>query len=58
MDRLQRLAKRYPTVKILGFLDRDVLDSLYAACKVFCLPSRHEGTGLVALEAASHGRRS
>jgi len=32
-----------------------MLQSLYAGCRVFCLPSLHEGTGLVALEAAAHG---
>jgi glycosyltransferase involved in cell wall biosynthesis len=34
-----------------------MLQNLYAACTVFCLPSVHEGTGLVALEAASLGAR-
>lgn len=55
LGRLRALAKRYPTVRLLGFQDRATLDALFAACKVFCLPSEHEGTGLAALEAASHG---
>ncbi len=57
LERVRAASKRYPTIQLLGALDRNVLDSLYAACKVFCLPSVHEGTGLVALEAASHGAR-
>jgi glycosyltransferase involved in cell wall biosynthesis len=55
LDQLNALAKKYPNVKLLGFQTEQDLNSLYAACKVFCLPSDHEGTGLVALEAASHG---
>jgi len=48
-------AKRCGRVRILGTLTALQRDSLYAACRVFCLPSMYEGTGLVALEAASHG---
>jgi len=49
-------AKLYPgIVKFVGRLTALQRDSLYAACRVFCLPSLYEGTGLVALEAASHG---
>ncbi len=55
LDQIRALAKKYGNVKLLGFLDRTELNGLYAACKVFCLPSIHEGTGLVALEAASYG---
>lgn len=55
LDRIQGLVKQYPNVKLLGFLDRDVLESLYAGCRIFCLPSINEGTGLVALEASIHG---
>ncbi len=57
LDRIHALAARYGNVTILGFVNRILLESLYAACKVFCLPSTHEGTGLVALEAAAHGAR-
>lgn len=54
--RLDELASRSRgMLRILEFLDRQDLEDLYAACRVFCLPSVHEGTGLVALEAASHG---
>ncbi|NOY40513.1 MAG: glycosyltransferase family 4 protein [Planctomycetes bacterium] len=55
LDRIQSLANQYGNIKLLGFLDREELNSLYTACRVFCLPSIHEGTGLVALEAASYG---
>lgn len=52
---LKLAAKPFPKIRFLGFLPRHIRDSLYAAAKVFCLPSEHEGTGLVALEAASYG---
>lgn len=55
MDRLKVLAASNPRVKLMGFVDHATLQDLYAACKVFALPSIHEGTGLVALEAAAHG---
>jgi len=55
LDRIKALAAQYPTIVMMEFLDRPVLQSLYAGCKVFCLPSHHEGTGLVALEAAVYG---
>ncbi len=57
LDAIQAAADRFPNVHLRGFLDRETLQSLYAGCKVFCLPSVHEGTGLVALEAASYGAR-
>lgn len=55
LDDLHRLADRHSNIRILGFMDRPTLQSLYAGCKVFCLPSLHEGTGIVALEAAVYG---
>lgn len=55
LDRLKALTARFKNIVMLGFMDRPVLQSLYAGCKVFCLPSHHEGTGLVALEAAVYG---
>lgn len=54
---LKSLAERHRNVRLLEFLDQRTLHGLYAACRVFCLPSVHEGTGLVALEAASLGAR-
>lgn len=52
---VEAAARAFPAVKLLGRLTQRQRDSLYAACRVFCLPSIYEGTGLVALEAASHG---
>lgn len=40
---------------LLGFVDAATKAALYSRCRVFCLPSNHEGTGLVAVEAASYG---
>ncbi len=55
LDRLRHLSAKYRNITLLGFMERPVLDSLFAGCKVLCLPSMHEGTGLVALEAAVCG---
>ncbi|MFO0874689.1 MAG: glycosyltransferase family 4 protein [Phycisphaerales bacterium] len=52
---VREAAARFPNVKLLGIQPQELLESLYAGCRVFCLPSVHEGTGLVALEAAVHG---
>jgi starch synthase len=42
-------------VEVLGFLrDRDRLADLYARASIFCLPSRFEPYGLVAIEAMAH----
>ncbi|MES2884631.1 MAG: glycosyltransferase family 4 protein [Pseudomonadota bacterium] len=55
LARLKLAAQPYPAIRFLDYLPPAQRDSLYAAAKVFCLPSEHEGTGLVALEAASYG---
>lgn len=55
LDELQRRAKHSERLRILGFVDVRTKAALYALCKVFCLPSSHEGTGLAALEAAAYG---
>lgn len=47
--------KREPGLRCLPFLSHDALRALMAASHVFCLPSKHEGTGLAALEAAALG---
>jgi glycosyltransferase involved in cell wall biosynthesis len=57
LDELRQVAGRHKNVHLLGYLDEATLQSFYAACRVFCLPSDHEGTGLVALEAAYQGAR-
>jgi glycosyltransferase involved in cell wall biosynthesis len=56
LEELRRL-EQAGGVRLLTFLDRATLESLYAACEVFALPSIHEGTGLVALEAAACGAK-
>lgn len=55
LNNIARLQTIHNNLRLLGFQDIQTLRSLYSACKVFCLPSWHEGTGLVALEAASYG---
>lgn len=49
------LADKSENVHFIGRVDDQTRDDLYAACRVFCLPSYREGTGLVAVEAAAHG---
>ena len=49
------LAAEHETVHLIGRIDDQTRNDLYAACRVFCLPSYREGTGLVAVEAAAHG---
>ncbi len=49
------LRERYPHVRWLGVLARDVLAQVYAAADVFVMPSRSETFGLVMLEAMSTG---
>lgn len=55
LDQLRDIAGRYKNVRLLGFLSDQEREVLYRTCAVFCLPSSHEGTGLVALEAAARG---
>lgn len=55
LDELRRRMKHHQGIILLGFVDESTKAALYARCNVFCLPSYHEGTGLVAVEAASYG---
>lgn len=57
LQRLRELCNRYPNIHLFNQVQDELKNSLYAACRVFALPSTHEGTGLVALEAASLGAR-
>lgn len=52
---LHRRVGRNDRIRLLGFVDAAVKQALFEMCRVFCLPSYHEGTGLAALEAAARG---
>lgn len=52
---LKKKAARYGTIQVIGWVSPAERDWLYSRCRVFCLPSLHEGTGLAALEAAASG---
>lgn len=52
--RVERLVLR-GQVRRLGFVSDDMLPVIYAAARVFCLPSVYEGFGLPALEAMAAG---
>lgn len=46
---------RRDRVHVLGRLDREDLDTVYAGARAFCFPSIREGFGLPVLEAMAHG---
>jgi glycosyltransferase involved in cell wall biosynthesis len=57
--RLQALTHQHgvaAAVDFTGRIDDAALQSEYAACDIFALPSRKEGFGLVYLEAMIHGK--
>jgi glycosyltransferase involved in cell wall biosynthesis len=54
---LDRKCRESDRLRILGFVDQPTKAALYSLCRVFCLPSIHEGTGLAALEAGALGAR-
>ena len=56
-DRLRALAKEHgvaDAVEFTGFVSQDQLHALYEQARVFAMPSRNEGFGLVYLEAMRH----
>lgn len=55
LERVKAAAAKYKQVRLMGYLPRELMTSFYGAARLFCLPSIHEGTGLVALEAAACG---
>ena len=52
---IERRARGNDRLRVLGFVDEPTKAALYGLCRVFCLPSSHEGTGLAALEAGAAG---
>jgi len=59
LPRLRALARARQVagaVEFIGRIDDAALQSEYAACDLFALPSRREGFGLVYLEAMRHGK--
>ncbi|MBC7365675.1 MAG: glycosyltransferase family 4 protein, partial [Undibacterium sp.] len=60
LPRLQSIAKRHGVLvegtEFLGFLDDARLAEELRTCRLFALPSKKEGFGLVFLEAMAHGR--
>jgi glycosyltransferase involved in cell wall biosynthesis len=55
MAEIERHSRGDDRLRILGFVDEPTKAVLYSLCRVFCLPSVHEGTGLAALEAGAAG---
>lgn len=55
VNKFLKLIKKFPNVKYLNYLDRNMLLSAYAAAKVHVLPSWFEAPGLVSMEAAING---
>lgn len=55
---LERLVARSPArehITLHGFVDEEELDALYRTSRIFCMPSRGEGFGLVYAEAMRRG---
>lgn len=57
LDKINLAISRYDNVSYVGQVSEDEKRYLYHNCELFCLPSRFEGTGLVALEAAMCGSK-
>jgi glycosyltransferase involved in cell wall biosynthesis len=55
LNTLQMKARGNDKIRLLGFIDKQTRNALYRLCRIFCLPSYHEGTGLAALEAGASG---
>jgi glycosyltransferase involved in cell wall biosynthesis len=55
LTELEQRARNGAQLRLLGYVDAATKAALYSLCKVFCLPSLHEGTGLAAVEAAAYG---
>jgi glycosyltransferase involved in cell wall biosynthesis len=55
LEKLRKLEELHDNLFLFSYVSNEELEELYRNCKVFCLPSIHEGTGLVALEAGIRG---
>jgi asparagine synthase (glutamine-hydrolysing) len=60
LPRLQGIARQHGLVgkgvEFVGYIDDRRLDQELRSCRLFALPSKKEGFGLVFLEAMAHGR--
>lgn len=52
-----RLAQKFKNIHLLGFVDKEMLLSAYAAADTYIQPSITEGVGMAALDAALHGAK-
>ncbi len=57
MAEIERHARTSDRLRVLEFVDEPTKAALFSLCRVFCLPSIHEGTGLAALEAGAAGAK-
>ena len=57
--KLKNLAEKYNVasrIEMLGYIDKEKKSELFRTCQFVCMPSRFEGWGIVAIEAAAAGK--